>query len=80
MASEMEEEVKKLILKQHDFKIKLNVKISTLVTSVTDMKHYMETKKALGDWHAVMDAAADIRELEAEIKSLKWAREEMESV
>lgn len=34
---------------------------------------YLQLKVATEDWHGVMDASADIREIEAEIKGRKAA-------
>jgi hypothetical protein len=46
-------------------------RITQLKQRVEGMKNYLLLKFNHGDWHAVMDAAADIRELEAEIKGLE---------
>jgi len=35
-----------------------------------DLVQYMLSKIEWEDWHAVMDAAADIREIEAELKGM----------
>lgn len=46
-------------------------KIEALEKKIEGMKQYLLLKFDHGDWHGVMDAAADIRELEAEIKGLR---------
>ncbi len=42
-----------------------------LEQQVEDMIKYLQLKVAAKDWHAVADAAMDIRELEAQIRLLK---------
>jgi hypothetical protein len=46
-------------------------KIESLQKKIEGMKQYLLLKFDHEDWHGVMDAAADIRELEAEIKGLR---------
>lgn len=46
-------------------------RIDELNSAMDYMQKYMDSKKTLGDWHAVMDAAADIREILVEIKTIK---------
>jgi myosin-crossreactive antigen len=46
-------------------------RIKELERAIHDMKLYMEAKMMLEDWHAVADAAMDIRELEAELLTLR---------
>jgi hypothetical protein len=46
-------------------------KIEALEKKIEGMKQYLLLKFDHGDWHGVMDASADIRELEAEIKGLR---------
>lgn len=36
---------------------------------------YAATCSRVKDWHGVMDAAADIREVEAELAALRWVLE-----
>lgn len=36
------------------------------------MRSYLRMRDELNDWHGVMDAAADIRELETELRTLQW--------
>jgi hypothetical protein len=55
-------------------------RIATLHLSVNDMKSYMDRKKMLGDWHAVMDAAADIREMVAEQNALRQVQVNLEKI
>jgi hypothetical protein len=40
-----------------------------------DMIHYLNLKLQIEDWHGVMDAAVDIREIEAQIKIIKEQRD-----
>lgn len=40
------------------------------------MLSYMQVKIDTKDWHAVEDAASDIRDMEAEKKALLWVLEE----
>lgn len=35
---------------------------------ITVMEHYLQVRLGLRDWHGVMDAAADLRELEAKLQ------------
>ena len=35
------------------------------------MKDYLQLRFRMADWHGVMDAAADIREMEAQIRLLE---------
>lgn len=51
--------------------ISVSSRIETLDLSIQDMRKYMSRKEVLGDWHAVMDAAADIREMVAEKNALR---------
>jgi len=39
------------------------------------MLAYMQVKIETRDWHAVEDAASDIRDMEAEKKTLLWVLE-----
>ena len=54
-------------------KEELNLK---LTAEVVGMKQYLLLKYSQGDWHGVMDAAADLRELEAELKGLNFQEPE----
>ena len=45
-------------------------RIAELRQAVSQMKEYLQLRFTMSDWHGVMDAAADIRELEAQIKVL----------
>lgn len=45
--------------------------IITIKTNIKDMVEYLLLKVRVKDWHAVADAAMDIRELEAKIEVLK---------
>jgi hypothetical protein len=40
------------------------------------MLQYASLVRRNGDWHGVMDAAADIRELDAELTALRWVLHE----
>lgn len=54
--------------------------IETLDLSIQDMRKYMSRKEVLGDWHAVMDAAADIREMLAEKNALRSIKTSLEKL
>lgn len=43
-------------------------------------KNYMQLPAARADWHGVMDAAADLREIEAHIEALQFALKETDSI
>lgn len=43
-------------------------KINTLQKQISLLVEYMQSKIATKDWHAVADAAMDIRELQAKIE------------
>lgn len=43
-------------------------KVNAIKKQITSLVDYMRVKIDQGDWHAVADAAMDIRELEAKIK------------
>lgn len=45
--------------------------LSTLIFQINSLTSYMQTKIEARDWHAVADAAMDIRELEAKIEVYK---------
>lgn len=42
-----------------------------LADAIKTMEGYLRLRLRLRDWHGVMDAAADIRELEAQLKVLE---------
>lgn len=46
----------------------LDDKVNAIKKQITSLIDYMRVKIDQGDWHAVADAAMDIRELEAKIK------------
>lgn len=46
-------------------------RIADLKRAVAQMKDYLQLRFTMDDMHGVMDAAADIRELEAKIKVLE---------
>ena len=54
-------------------KIKNNIK--SLENRRNGMKKYLLLKYDEEDWHGCMDASADIREIEAELKCLKMMQE-----
>jgi hypothetical protein len=39
--------------------------------SILVMEEYMRIRMAMRDWHGVMDAAADLRELESSLRTLE---------
>ena len=43
-------------------------KVNAIKKQITSLIDYMRVKIDQGDWHAVADAAMDIRELEAKLK------------
>lgn len=43
-------------------------KVNAIKKQISSLIDYMRVKIDQGDWHAVADAAMDIRELEAKIK------------
>lgn len=45
--------------------------IKQLQHRIRVMERYMRVRLAMRDWHGVMDAAADLRELEAQLNLLK---------
>lgn len=47
-----------------------------LTSAIRTMEAYLELRVSLRDWHGVMDAAADLRELEAKLAALRWILEE----
>ena len=49
---------------------KLRIRIKELEDSKSAMIGYLKLKVVLQDWHAVMDASCDIREIESELKTL----------
>jgi hypothetical protein len=46
-------------------------KLAAILRKIDGMKHYCMLKYEHEDWHGVMDAAADIRELVAEQTALE---------
>jgi len=48
----------------------ISTRIKELETSKSEMVSYLKLKIVLQDWHAVMDASCDIREIETELKVL----------
>ena len=48
--------------------------IRTLERRMQKMIEYLDLRRELHDWHGVMDASADIREIEAQIRLLKELR------
>jgi len=46
-------------------------KMEKLRESILVMEEYMRIRMAMRDWHGVMDAAADLRELEASLRTLE---------
>lgn len=51
--------------------MKIQELIAKLKADVELMKSYLQMRFSMSDWHGVMDAAADIRELEAKIRTLE---------
>lgn len=47
------------------------MKVDQLVSSIKTMEEYLLLRLSLRDWHGVMDAAADLRELEAQLRVLQ---------
>ena len=53
--------------------------IKVLKSQINSLIAYMRIKIDQGDWHAVADAAMDIRELEAKIKVYELVLKELEA-
>lgn len=51
--------------------------IAELQEQKTQLVAYLQSKVKAGDWHAVQDAASDIRELDAKIETLREVHETM---
>jgi len=49
---------------------KVKARIKELQDSKLAMIDYLKLKVTLQDWHAVMDASCDIREIDSELKAL----------
>ena len=49
----------------------IKIRIKDCEEDIKDLTEYLILKVKVKDWHAVADAAMDIRELEATIKILK---------
>ena len=54
----------------NDREQKLKGRIRELEESKSAMIDYLKLKVTLQDWHAVMDASCDIREIDSELKAL----------
>jgi hypothetical protein len=54
----------------------IHKKIGETDSRIRFMLAYMQVKIETRDWHAVEDAASDIRDMEAEKKTLLWVLEE----
>lgn len=50
---------------------KTQAKLKLVDQRIDLMVEYLRMRLELGDWHGVMDAAADLRELEAERRVLQ---------
>lgn len=49
----------------------IHYQISILNDQLSTMKEYIKLRLSLEDWHGVMDAAVDIREIACQIKILE---------
>lgn len=49
----------------------IQIRIDEYEDTINDLTDYLILKVKTKDWHAVADAAMDIREIEAKIKVLK---------
>ena len=49
----------------------LKARVKELEQSKLAMVDYLKLKVTLQDWHAVMDASCDIREIDSELKVLR---------
>lgn len=56
--------------KEYEAIRKRQIRIYDLGVCLKVMEQYLTTRIGQRDWHGVMDAAADIREIEAELKGL----------
>lgn len=54
----------------------IHEQIREIENRIRFMLAYMQVKIEMKDWHAVEDAASDIRDLEAEKKALLWVLED----
>jgi hypothetical protein len=54
----------------------IRAKLQQVEHSLAIMHQYLLVRLAANDWHGVMDASADIRELLVEQRTLKWVLEE----
>jgi hypothetical protein len=51
---------------------KILARLAEIEAHLATMRTYLDMRNKSKDWHGVMDASADIRELEAEAKALRW--------
>jgi hypothetical protein len=58
-------------------KEKINKKLEDLKKRREGMKQYLLLKYGEEDWHGCMDAAADIREIDAEMKCLEHLKDDL---
>lgn len=49
----------------------LQVRLDVLEHRISLMIAYLRLRMEMSDWHGVMDAAADLRELEVELRVLR---------
>lgn len=53
----------------------IRARLQQVEHSLAVMHQYLLVRLAANDWHGVMDASADIREMLAEQRALKWVLE-----
>ena len=46
--------------------------VESLKACIAVMEQYLRVRMEMRDWHGVMDAAADLRELEAKLYTLEY--------
>lgn len=56
----------------------IQARLAAVQGSITTMVEYCWMKGESDDWHGVMDAAADIRELLVEQRVLQWVLDHMD--
>lgn len=53
----------------------VRMRIEALLVQKETLRVYLDMVVNRPDWHGVMDAAADLRDTEAEIEALRWVVE-----
>lgn len=53
-------------------RVDTQARINTLLARRSLMTEYLTLKRDEGAWHGVQDAASDLRDIDAELKGLRW--------